>query len=372
MCGSIGSMPTGFDIAHLPLVSADAHVAEPRDLWRANLPQDLHQQAMAGITAQDDGGWELLLDSEFVPGATDEEDRVRVNDPIQRMQVMREEGIAAECVFPTVGLYVWMLTDPVGGRISCRIYNEWILDQLARVSPRFACAGLVPTWDVGDAIAEVHWIAEHGLAAPMLPVVSNPTWNHPQWEPLWSAIEEVGLPVVMHQGTGHDMLHYRGPGAAVSNLLATQSMAPRAAALLATSGVLERHPRLHVAFVEFNSGWMAWTAQTLDFYQESFSAYGTEERPWIRPTLAEPPSFYISRQLHSTFQDDPVGVRNWDLTGPGTVLWGNDFPHGDGVWPDSIATINEQFAGLSPVARRAICFENACRVYGFSSAARTD
>ena len=154
---------------------------------------------------------------------------------------MRDEGIAGECIFPTIGLYVWMLTDPDGGEASCRIYNEWIADRLGG-RPRFKCAGLVPTWRLETAIAEVARIADAGLGSIMLPAVADPEWNHRRWDPLWSAIEETGLPVVMHQGTGHSMFFYRGPGAGVSNLLATQSIAPRAAALLSTSGVLARAP----------------------------------------------------------------------------------------------------------------------------------
>ena len=147
----------------------------------------------------------------------------------------------AECIYPTIGLYVWMLDDPDGGVASCRVYNEWMADGLAR-SPRFKCAGLVPTWRIADAVDEVARIAGAGLGAVMLPTVVTPDWNHREWGPLWSTIEETGLPIVMHQGTGHSMFFYRGPGAGVSNLLATQSMAPRTAALLATSGVLAAHP----------------------------------------------------------------------------------------------------------------------------------
>ena len=85
-----------------------------------------------------------------------------VSDPAHRYQVMAEEGIVGECIFPTIGLYVWMLTDPDGGAASCRVYNEWIADGLGR-SPRFKCAGLVPTWRPDDAVAEVERIAEAGL-----------------------------------------------------------------------------------------------------------------------------------------------------------------------------------------------------------------
>jgi len=187
-----------------------------------------------------------------------------IADPEHRYEIMREEGIIAECIYPTIALYVWMLEDPDVGAASCRVYNEWIADGLAR-SPRFKCAGLVPTWRIEDAVAEVRFIAEAGLGSIMLPAVAAPDWNHRDWNPLWKAIEETNLPVVIHQGTGHSMFFYRGPGAGVANLLATQSMAPRMAGLLATSGVLAYHPDLHFVFVEYNIGWLGWAMQTLDF-----------------------------------------------------------------------------------------------------------
>lgn len=356
-------------IADLGLVSADSHINEPRDLWQANLPPALRAQAMQGIASGDDGAWELLFDSSAIDQlAVSEADRVKMFDPEHRYAIMREEGIVAEAVFPTVGLYVWMLTDPQGGEASCRVYNEFIAGGLAR-SPRFKCAGLVPTWRLDGALAEVRFIADAGLGAAMLPAVVSPEWNHPSWHPLWSAIAETGLPVVMHQGTGHDMFFYRGPGAGVSNLLATQSMGPRAAALLATSGVLAAHPDLHVVFVEFNTGWLAWTMQTLDYYTTAFGRYGTTPsgKPWVNPALPEPPSFYLRRQVHATFQDDPVGIANLASTGSTALLWGSDYPHEEGTYPHSRQTVARLAAGMRSDDVVRVFRDNAANVFGFDA-----
>ena len=351
-------------------VSADAHVNEPRDLWRDNLPASLRSQAMEGIRAGDDGNWDLLLQGEFVDQSTaDEADRLKTCDPDHRTSVMREEGIVGECVFPTIGLYVWMLTDAAGGSASCRIYNEWISDALAS-SPRFRCAGLVPTWRLEDALAEVGRIADAGLAAFMLPAVAAPEWNHPSWAPLWAAMVEAGLPVVIHQGTGHSMYFYRGLGAGVSNLLATQSMGPRAAALLATSGVLAAHPDLHVIFVEFNIGWLAWTMQTVDFYTDAFRRYGVTPsgKVWINPELPEPPSFYLRHQVHATFQDDPIGMNNIAFTGADALLWGSDYPHQEGTYPHSREVVARLSTGLDAGIAARVFRENAARLFQFNDA----
>jgi predicted TIM-barrel fold metal-dependent hydrolase len=353
----------------LGLISGDSHVNEPRRLWSDNLPKSLRAQALRGIKPGSDGNWDLVMEGEPLgTSAETEPDRMRIARPEHRYEVMREEGIVAECIYPSIGLYVWQLLDAEAGRASCRVYNEWIDDGLGR-SPRFKCAGLIPTWRVEDAMAEVAWVSGSHLGALMLPAVAAPDWNHRQWEPLWSAIEETDLPVVMHQGTGHSMYFYRGPGAGVSNLVATQSMAPRTATLLATSGVLARHPGMHVVFVEFNCGWMAWAMDTADFYTRSFARYDftPEGKKWINPELPEPPGFYMRRQVHATFQDDPVGIGNIALTGAASLIWGSDYPHEEGTYPRSRETVTRLAARMDSADQVERVFRtNAAELFHFS------
>ena len=355
------------------LVSGDSHVNEPRELWRENLPARFRDQAMRGIEAGDDGNWTLVLEGNHIDKTTEYEDeRMLVSDPRHRAQVMAEEGIVGECIFPTVGLYVWMLTDPEGGAASCRVYNEWIADTLAR-SPRFKCAGLVPHWNVDDAMTEVDYIVDAGLGAFMMPAVATPDWNHRQWYPLWAKINETGLPVVVHQGTGHSMFWYRGPGAGVANLLATQSMAPRMAALLATSGVLAANPDLHVVFVEYNVGWLAWTMQTVDYYQRAFGemGYTPAGKKWVNPELPEPPSFYLKRQIHGTFQDDQIAIDNIAYTGAEALLWGSDYPHYEGTYPHSREIVARLAEPLTDDQATQVFRQNSIDLFNFDVGALT-
>jgi predicted TIM-barrel fold metal-dependent hydrolase len=358
-------------MARVGVVSGDSHVNEPRDLWRKHLPRRFRQQAMRGIDEGEDGNWNLVFEGQHIDKTAEYEvDRMKVSDPAYRYEVLREDGIVGECIYPTIGLYVWMLTDAEGGAASCRVYNEWIADGLAR-SPRFKCAGLVPTWDVDAAVAEVGAIAEAGLGAVMIPMVATPEWNHRTWMPLWAAIAETGLPVAVHQGTGHSTHFYRGPGAGVSNLLATQSMAPRMAGLLATSGVLASHPELHFVFVECNIGWLAWTMQTLDYYYRAFTEAGTTTagKKWVNVELPEPPSAYLRRQVHATFQDDPVGLNNVALTGAQALIWGSDYPHHEGTYPHSAETVARLSEGLDDATAAMVFSQNAIDLFGFDRAA---
>ena len=150
----------------------------------------------------------------------------RLRAPDVRFEMMRTDDVNAEIIYPTIGLYVWNIADPAVGRV---------LRHLQRLGARAPC-GHRADQARGD---DPHVGRRHGdrgsaarraerLGRRLAPaLVGTPEWNLPTWEPLWTAIQETGIPAVMHQGTGHDMIFYRGWGSATANLLATQSMAPR-------------------------------------------------------------------------------------------------------------------------------------------------
>ena len=65
-------------------------------------------------------------------------------------------------------------------------------------------------------------------------------------------------------------------------------------------------------------------------------------------SLKMTPSDYWKRQCWATYQTDPIGVKLLDELGEDKVMWGSDFPHPDGVWPDRRST----FSGRADRASR--------------------
>ena len=59
-----------------------------------------------------------------------------------------------------------------------------------------------------------------------------------------------------------------------------------------------------------------------------------------------------------------------DELGEDNVMWGSDFPHPDGVWPDSTEVIERELGHLPAQMRRKIVCENAGRLYGLIPAGR--
>lgn len=356
--------------ARYPVISADSHVNEPHDLWYERLPASRRDRAPRRIQQTSDGPWEIVLDGAPLGWAqlsAEEAQRMEAEREAEasldvRLAMLERDGVDAEMVFPTIGLYAWSLADGELGAAVCRTYNDWMRERLVGQSSRVRVAAMIPTWSVDEAIAEVERAASTGFAAALLPLVGTPAWNHRQWEPLWSAITASGLPAAMHQGTGHDMVWFRGPGAPTANLVATQALAPSVATVLAASGVLEHHPELHVVLVEVNTGWIAWTAHTADEYYLAHSH-------WVKPKLRALPSQYLLTQVHATFQRDPVGVANRALTGTDCLMWGGDYPHPETTYPDSAAVLRSLFEDVDDADAAAIAGGNAARVFGFDVAA---
>ena len=91
-------------------------------------------------------------------------------------------------------------------------------------------------------------------------------------------------------------------------------------------GVLERFPRMRLVLGESGIGWIPYILWRMDAeWEDQFKDL----------SLTMPPSEYWKRQCWATYQTDPIGVKLLDELGADKVMWGSDFPHPDGVWPDS-------------------------------------
>jgi predicted TIM-barrel fold metal-dependent hydrolase len=124
-------------------------------------------------------------------------------------------------------------------------------------------------------------------------------------------------------------------------------------------GVLEAHPTLIIVIGESGIGWIPYILDHMDLeWEEQFKDL----------TLTMKPSDYWHRQCRATYQSDPVGVRLIDLLGEDNIMWGSDFPHPDGVWPDSQDFIERELSGVDPAIRHKIVYANAAKLYGFPAA----
>ena len=105
------------------------------------------------------------------------------------------------------------------------------------------------------------------------------------------------------------------------------------------AAVLERYPRVRISFGESGIGWIPYALERMDFeWEDRFRDLGLKMKP----------SDYWRRQCKATFQFDRIGTKLIDEMGVESLMWGSDYPHADGVWPESSKYIAEQFGHLPP------------------------
>ena len=119
-------------------------------------------------------------------------------------------------------------------------------------------------------------------------------------------------------------------------------------------GVLESHPQMKVVIGESGIGWIPYILDHMDLeWEDQFKDL----------TLTMRPSEYWRRQCYATYQSDPIGLRLLDILGEENIMWGSDFPHPDGVWPDSREFIDREFEQISDEVRQKIVCDNAANLY---------
>jgi predicted TIM-barrel fold metal-dependent hydrolase len=136
-----------------------------------------------------------------------------------------------------------------------------------------------------------------------------------------------------------------------------------ACAGLLMTGVLERHPRLRVAFLESGSGWLPYWLQRLDSHFDTW-------RSWF-PELRLRPSEYFRRQCFISCEPDDAIVRSVvEHAGDECVVWASDYPHPDAHFPGSVAKTLESMRALSEASRAKLLGGNARRLYGLGEETR--
>jgi predicted TIM-barrel fold metal-dependent hydrolase len=282
-------------------------------------------------------------------------------DPVLRAKDMERDGVQAEVIFGILGAAT-RLNDPIAANEMFRIYNDWLVDFCKHDPARFIGLACLPYGDIPAAVQEIHRVAKLGLRGVELSCSwdMEPMW-HPIWEPLWQTVNEVGLPLHFHTfpALSPDVLEKQKGltrrAAFFTVVSAFQMNLVNILAAIVGAAVLERYPRVRIAFGESGIGWIPYALDRMDFeWEDRFHDLGLKMKP----------SDYWRRQCKATFQFDRIGTKLIDDMGVETLMWGSDYPHGDGVWPESSKYIAEQFGHLPAEVTHKITCENAGKFYG--------
>jgi len=170
------------------------------------------------------------------------------------------------------------------------------------------------------------------------------------YDPVWAACEAARLPVHTHSGEAprEEMNEFIG-----IYLAEVVFWTHRPIAHLLFSGAFERFPGLKFVVTEGASYWVA----DMNGNGTSISVAATPPRRWralMKGILSKLPSEYFGENIFvgaSTMSKEEIRRRH--AIGCDVAMWGTDYPHPEGTWPNTIAAAAERLRPTCPSATHA-------------------
>ena len=346
--------------------SCDSHVFEPVDLYHQRIeerfkPRLPHEVEADGVKwRMTEGHAPSRLKKPPMEGLDAVRDEAGGFIGEKRREDLRKDGVDLSVCYPNRAFSLLATNDGEFQLAIARVFNDWILEtDLARMSDDFVLSAILPPKDVVRARAELVRIANSGKFKGLF----MPSWIEGQpyagssiYDPLWATIEEIGLPVLFHAGVGIDPRTARGDGGAIINYVRAITICSEPVLQLCSSGILERFPKIKFALIESQ---MSWLPGILHLMDEGYHKH----HMWVRPKLPMLPSDYFRRQGHVMWMDDEPGLQMREYIGMDSILWGDDYPHHEGTWPNSAEVFDRSLSGLSDDDKRKLLWDNAARLF---------
>ncbi len=338
------------------IFSGDGHLREPKDLFSEGLPASLRE---FGIHTKRDDNYVMTFAGEKLvhrfplrrETTVDDSDKANLGRPNlkgssdleARMADLDSEGIDAEIVFPTTGMMTYLIEDRDAEVASAQVYNDWNDKFFSGHLDRFVRSGILPVRNLDDAVAEMERLAAKGFTSAMLPSQipeGVPLYNHESWDKVFDAAQRLGVVLTIHTATGRaDIRPESGPGGAIINYTDQMRDAIHSIMYMVAGGTLDRFPGAKVMVVESGASWLAGLAERMDEVAKGHDIF-------VKPKLSLKPSEIIQRQVYISFQYDRACIMSRSVTGHKGLIWGSDYPHHEGTFPNSRQVVGSLFDGI--------------------------
>ena len=301
--------------------------------------------------------------------------RAEYRDRDARLGVMDEQGLAAAMLFPTLGCGVEeaLRHDVAATMASLTAFNRWLEEDWGfDHEHRIIAAPMLSLADPDAAVAEVESLIGRGARVVHVRPAPVPGPNDTSrslgdkvHDGVWARLAEASVPVAFHLGdSGYNGRFAAAWGAndsfgfgrsdPLGQVLVADRAIHDAVASLLVHGAFARHPNLRVASVENGSDWLHLLAKRLR-KQANQTPWAFEEDPletlrrhvWVTP--------YLEEDLHALA----------DLIGVERILFGSDWPHGEGVAQPLDFT--KELDGFDDHAVRRIMHDNCAELLGASA-----
>ena len=282
-------------------------------------------------------------------------------------EVMDTCGIDYMILYPTVGFWTTSVPEmdaPLATAIR-RAYNTWLGDYVKDIGHGACGAVSIDLRDPAAAAAEVRrCVKEYDFKAVHLnpaPVPNLKLYDE-QCDVLWETCAELGVPIGLHPSANNPldagMLDYL-PG--LRNCRTTVAFV--LGSMLSCTGfimggVLERHPKLKLVFLESGCGWAAFWPDRLEA-----GIQGGTRRLKIQGLNHSPVEYFQRQCFVAADQDDP-GIEDLiDAIGDHVIVAATDFGHPEGRKYFRAVEDMTELPGVSLQSKQKIMWENALRAY---------
>jgi uncharacterized protein len=356
---------------------SDMHIMEPPDLWQRFIAPEYRSQAPIGVTSENVRDLRLRLPgipqapvSFNVRGKNYDRNQLLYADhsrrgwtPQVQLEAMDLEGLDAAVMFPSRALTALTAPNMDAGFANAvaRAYNDWLHEFCQADPQRMFGAGMISVYDIGHAVEETYRsVQELGFKAIFVRsnVVNGKPWHDPYYEPLWSALEKLHIPLGFHEATGsqsHQTGELFDPNFGLRRIFSQPVEQMLGMGSFIGGGVLARHPQLRVAFLEANCSWAPWLVWRMD---ESYELEGDE----FMRDLDMMPSEYFHRQCLVSVEPDEAPVVHFISDfGADNLVYSTDYPHGDSRYPKATESFLE--LPISDEHKRKILWDNCAQFY---------
>ncbi|MGH7895163.1 MAG: amidohydrolase family protein [Candidatus Binatia bacterium] len=353
------------------IVDADGHVAEG-----AALTLQCVERWPDKVTFRTDGRPSLKIEGRHYPedkgpgaGCPPEHglsvvEGINWSSPEGVLRDANRDHIDTMVLYPSFGLCVPSLEDPVFAAGMARLYNAWIAEYCRQSKGRLYGVAVTPIEHGQVAIDIMREAKQQGLVGTLIPpALKHRNLDHPDLDAFYDAAVELGMPLGVHGAPG---IHLPKIGVdRFTNYIQVHCVSfpfdqMTAMTALVSGGVFDRHPKLRVAFLEAGVGWVPYF---IDRMHEHYEKRGD----WIPNGWRREPREYVERGnvWVSCEPEEPILPAVAAILGDHFIMYASDYPHWDGAWPESTKALRQR-TDVSETLRAKIAGANARRFYALN------
>lgn len=285
---------------------------------------------------------------------------VTLADVEARVRQLDEEEIGEQVIYPTLFLAYPLTADQAYANALCRSYNRWIDQVCDRRADRLQWVCVVNLGDVEGAVAEARRARADGAVGCMvLGTVGDLTLDDAGFDPFYAALCDLDMGLAVHVGWSSPSLSRLYDNVYDALILPFTVTLFTGFLHIVAGGVLDRFPKLRVAFFEAGCQWVPFLVERMEHYYEMATARGR----WPYRAKKRPIEYARGGNVYFGFEvDDKLLPHAISLVGEDPFIYASDIPHGDREW-ESVKTLMGR-ADLSDAAKRKLLVDNGKRFYG--------